>query len=282
MINKAMVHLMQEHYEIESIEQLRAIADILRLRIIDLLRQQPMTVTQLGDILGMAAAKVHYHVRELERVGLLRLVETREKGGILEKYYQPVAKSISVADSLLLSGSPDEPLAAIAVWFDQVKDGFQSAFRQAVEQKDERELTHLSLEFTNLHLTSEEHKQLVKQVRELLAPFEDRRGIEGERAVMYAQVSFVQLQNTPMLDSKVETSSPEGIGIVGVAVFDRAQLEKALAEGKRLRINVTGICKFADDIDPDLAERAVEDFHLIGKLQAPVAVYEILMRKRSR
>ena len=56
-----------------------------------------MTVTQLGDILGIAPARVHYHVRELEKVGLLCPVETREKGGILEKYYQPVAKNISVA-----------------------------------------------------------------------------------------------------------------------------------------------------------------------------------------
>ncbi len=74
---------------------------MLRLRIIDLLQGHPMTVTQLGEIMGMAPAKVHYHVRELERVGLLQLVETREKGGILEKYYQPIAKDISVSRNLL-------------------------------------------------------------------------------------------------------------------------------------------------------------------------------------
>ena len=74
---------MLEQYEIETIEQLRAIADLLRLRIVDILKEKPMTVTQLGEALGQAPAKVHYHVRELEKVGLLRLVETREKGLVL-------------------------------------------------------------------------------------------------------------------------------------------------------------------------------------------------------
>jgi len=107
---------MLESYEIENIEQLRAIADMLRLRIFEMLQNKPMTVTQLGEELGEAPAKVHYHVRELERVGLLRLVETREKGGILEKYYQPIAREISVEKSLL-SAPPAEALAMVGtIW----------------------------------------------------------------------------------------------------------------------------------------------------------------------
>src|SRR6266704_3869893 len=128
---------MLENYEIETNEQLRAIADMRRARILELLRDRPMTVTQLGELMGEGPAKIHYHVRELERVGLLRLVETREKGGILEKYYQPVAKNISVSKTLFMTAPPDESLAATSSWLDQVKDGFQRAFRSALEQKIE-------------------------------------------------------------------------------------------------------------------------------------------------
>src|SRR5437867_13261433 len=113
---------MQEHYELETLEQLRAIADLLRLRIIDVLKERPMTVTQLGELLGMAPAKVHYHVRELEKVGLLRLVETREKGGILENYYQPIAREIDVAKGLLHSAPPDELIATLRDWVEQIKE----------------------------------------------------------------------------------------------------------------------------------------------------------------
>src|SRR5713101_1619989 len=123
---------MLERYDIENIEQLRAVADLLRLRIIDTLVKQPMTVTQLGEMLGEAPAKIHYHVRELEKVGLLKLVETREKGGILEKYYQPIAREISVKKQLF-AGPPDEAMAAIGTLLNQVKEGFQRAFRMARE-----------------------------------------------------------------------------------------------------------------------------------------------------
>lgn len=38
---------MLEYYEIENIEQLRVIADMLRLRIFEMLQKKPMTATQL-------------------------------------------------------------------------------------------------------------------------------------------------------------------------------------------------------------------------------------------
>src|SRR5713226_3156857 len=115
---------MLENYEIETNEQLRAIADMRRARILELLRDQPMTVTQLGELMGEAPAKIHYHMRELEKVGLLYLVETREKGGILEKYYQPVARDISVEKSLL-SAPPGEAASVLSSVLNQVKDAFQ-------------------------------------------------------------------------------------------------------------------------------------------------------------
>ena len=271
-------YLLLEQYEIDSVEQLRAIADILRLRIIGLLHDHPMTVTQLGEVLSIAPAKVHYHVRELEKVGLVQLVEKREKGGILEKYYQPVAKDISVSKKLFLTASPNESLAATAIWFDQVKDGFQQAFRSAMERKEEE--PNLILAFTHIHITAEEHKQLAKQLYELLKPYENRRGVEGERAMLHATISY------PPVAAVSASPAPQIVPTqhswtVGVASYDRAQLEKALAEGKRLHINVTGICRFANDVSAELANSAVEQFHLIGKLEAPASVREVLLGKRT-
>ncbi|WP_151759375.1 ArsR/SmtB family transcription factor [Dictyobacter vulcani] len=104
---------MDEVYELQNLEQLRAISDALRVSILRILRDRPMTTKQLGDHLEMAPAKVHYHVRELEKVGLVQLVETREKGGILEKYYQPIAHSFRVPPEILLATPPDDLLAAL-------------------------------------------------------------------------------------------------------------------------------------------------------------------------
>lgn len=313
---------MLEQYELQNLEQLRAVADILRMRIVDTLRERPMTVTQLGDALGIAPAKVHYHVRELEKVGLLRLVETREKGGILEKYYQPIARDFAVPKELLLSAPPDELLATTNGWFEQIKTGFQRALRKMLEQKMQE--PDATLAFAPLYLTREEQGKLSKQIEELLRPYALQRSIEGERVMqmMFAMYPQDNAEETNGLSTS-ETSLPDGVqvqsdnwnkgnkhdkedeeipdmtqlkkgaGIVlstsptfstwvaGVISYNRARLEKTLVQGRRLRVSIVGICTFEDDVSADLVDRAIEQFTLVGKLQASPAVREVLQRKRT-
>jgi len=290
---------MLENYEIETNEQLRAIADMRRARILELLRDQPMTVTQLGELMGEAPAKIHYHVRELEKVGLLRLAETREKGGILEKYYQPIAREISV-EKQLFAGPPDEAMAAIGTLINQIKEGFQRAFRAAREQKDEHPKLMIGTIYT--YITDEERKQLAKQVLELLKPYENRRGIEGEQEILTTILSYPPqagpsatpeaavplLQDEKKMDAQGVTLSISSDEVptlnawtLGVTHISRTELEQALAEGRRVSISVVGLCRFADDISADLADRAVEQLQLLGKLQASPEVREVLMKKRA-
>ena len=316
---------MLEHYELQNLEQLRAVADMLRMRIVDTLRDHPMTVTQLGDALGIAPAKAYYHVRELEKVGLLHLVETREKGGILEKYYQPIAHDFSVPSDLLLSSPPDELLATTDGWFEQIKVGFRRALRKMLEQKEQK--PEATLAFAPLYLTREEQGRLSKQLDELFRPYTLQRDIEGERMMqmmftMYPQPEEEEKNSrtptSPLVDtsenrqdeqdnqytqntqSKVGdeeisdmTQLKKGAGIllssspvfstwvVGVASYSRTRLEKALAQESRLRISVVGICIFEDDINADLVDRAIEQFTLVGKLQASPQVREVLQKKRA-
>lgn len=275
---------MLERYEIENIEQLRAIADMLRLRIIDILQKQPMTVTQLGEALGVAPAKVHYHVRELERVGLVRLVETREKGGILEKYYQPVARDIRVERSLL-SAPTGEAIATISAWLGQVNNNFLGALRKELEQKGEKhEISAvLGLGFSRLFITHDELRELYKQMQELFKPYESSRNIEGEQEILAMMLTYPEGQSA----TSSETSALLRLGqldagqVVGVVRYNRAELEKMLVEGKRLDIMVVGVCQFADDVSVELAELAVEHLNVIGQLFASPEVREVLLKKRS-
>ncbi len=267
---------MQERFEIDSIEQLRAIADALRMRILDTLQEQPMTVTQLGEMLGMAPAKIHYHVRELEKVGLLKLVETREKGGILEKYYSPIAKDITVAQSLFLRAEPHESLAATAAWFDQLRDSFQRVFRVAIEKKEDQPVLQLSSSV--LYMTVEEEQQLCQQINDIFKQYEQPRGKEGEQAFVSSYINYPR--DVAMKTPQPLNESTKNTWMVGIIEFSRADLEHALAEGRRLRIHVTGICKFAKDISVELANSAVEQVQVIGKIEASPAVREVLERKR--
>ncbi|MGH2496854.1 MAG: helix-turn-helix domain-containing protein [Ktedonobacteraceae bacterium] len=265
---------MLEYYEIENIEQLRAIADVRRLRIIDLLQKQPMTVTQLGEMMGEAPAKMHYHVRELEKVGLLKLVETREKGGILEKYYQPVARELSV-DKALLSAPSDESQAMLRALLGQITEGFLHEFRRSTEQKSEKPEQGIGI--SRLYMTLDEQQQFWKQVAEISKPYETPRGNEGERELFAAMLIYPE--SAAPETNAAQPFSAQKVRSVGTFSYNRSDLEKALAEGKRLDIEVVGICNFAGDVTADLAEQAIGHLRVVGKLNASPDVREVLMKK---
>lgn len=86
------MHELQESLLLEDLEKIKSVADPLRVKILQILIERQATVKQVADLLGQSSAKMHYHVKELERHQLIKLVQTIEKGGILEKYYRAVAK----------------------------------------------------------------------------------------------------------------------------------------------------------------------------------------------
>ena len=88
-------------FEVSTLEQLRVLSDPLRMRILNCLFGQPKTVKQVADELDMTATRLYYHVGELERIGIIQLIETRIKSGIGEKYYRTVADNLRVRRNLL-------------------------------------------------------------------------------------------------------------------------------------------------------------------------------------
>jgi DNA-binding transcriptional ArsR family regulator len=88
-------------YEVTELEQLRVLSVPLRLRILNTLFGQPQTVKQVADRLELPATNLYYHVNELERIGVVEIVETRVKSGIIEKYYKTTAATIHVSRDLL-------------------------------------------------------------------------------------------------------------------------------------------------------------------------------------
>ncbi len=166
-------------YSLETIEQLRTIADPLRARIYDLLVRQPLTAKQVGVALGEAPAKIHYHVRELERVGLVKLVETRERGGILEKYYRAVARILDTPPGLLQS-QPDAVLAAARDSLALITRGFLRTLEYSLRH-EKTDVPPLTIDGSTLWVTKEEYHELLCQIAKLYEAYQAPRGVEGER-----------------------------------------------------------------------------------------------------
>jgi DNA-binding transcriptional ArsR family regulator len=77
---------------VDAPEQLKAFTDPLRVRVLAILAREAATNQQLAARLGEPHAKVLHHVRALLDMSLIQLVDTRIKGGNVEKYYRAVAR----------------------------------------------------------------------------------------------------------------------------------------------------------------------------------------------
>ena len=70
-----------------SLDELRATAHPIRLRLLSLLTGAAMSAAEAGRELGYSQAAASYHLRVLERAGLVRVVETvRLRGGEAKRY----------------------------------------------------------------------------------------------------------------------------------------------------------------------------------------------------
>ena len=77
---------------LRSEEQRKAVASPLRLELIGLfLERRPLSVAEIAERMGRPATGIHYHVRVLEKAGLLRRVGHQRSGRRPEALYRPVA-----------------------------------------------------------------------------------------------------------------------------------------------------------------------------------------------
>ena len=281
---------MAEVYYLESVEQLRAIAGELRERILEPLTRNSMTVTQLGELLGEAPAKIHYHVRELERVGLVKLVETREKGGILEKYYRAVADSFLVPANLLRTTPPDESIAALGDFLQRTAQGFMQAFSKAIERQAESP-QKFSVARSHAWLTSEEFLEVMQKIHAVLQPYEDRRGIDGEAECTFTLIAHPT--RTGAVDEgapttaetlkpveQSEQASTRRVIVAGGLTYSRQDLERVIERGESLDITSLGYFSIAEDVSVELVDRAISRFRHRGAISASPEVQEALKQKK--
>src|SRR6188508_2190744 len=68
---------------------------------------EPGSASTLGSRVGLSRQKVNYHLRALERHGLVELVEERRKGNCTERVLQATAASYVISPAALSPLEPD-------------------------------------------------------------------------------------------------------------------------------------------------------------------------------
>lgn len=197
---------MKEFFNVTDPEAIKSLAIPERVRILELFEDlTPRTAKQIATELGENAARLHYHVKELVRVGLLEQVDTRVKGSIVEKYYQPVAKVIQVSLRLIIEDNAQEvgdimltPLKNTERDLVRTINHFVSS-DPALRKEYQDTFAYNTGE---LYLTKEERNQFVQEIKELFFRYKQNQLEEGRRKFKFLEMIF------PLLPAE-QTGDPE-------------------------------------------------------------------------
>jgi DNA-binding transcriptional ArsR family regulator len=116
-----------------SAEQAAAMLEPARMRLLAELAS-PDSAAGLARRLGMPRQRVNYHLKELERAGLVELIEERKKGNCTERLVAATARSYLIDPAVLGSLGADPA---------RVEDRFSSAYLVALAARTIREVAEL-------------------------------------------------------------------------------------------------------------------------------------------
>lgn len=161
-----------ELFTIETLEQLRVVADPLRQRLLTAFAQ-PGTVKAVSAKLGEPLTKLYHHVDQLERSGLIRVVSERRVRGTTERTLQATARRFAVAPDVLSTLEAKERLQktrqALAV------SALEDLIRGAGEDAPPLRMIKISARLTPAALD-----QLEPKLREMLRALADPEAPDTE------------------------------------------------------------------------------------------------------
>ena len=86
----------QAVHVVEDVEALQVLGHPLRVQILEALRE-PGSAATVARQVGQTRQKVNYHLKELERAGLVEAVGERRSGNFIETLYEAVARSFLIS-----------------------------------------------------------------------------------------------------------------------------------------------------------------------------------------
>jgi DNA-binding transcriptional ArsR family regulator len=177
-----------QHMEVEDIEVFEVLNNPLRLRI---LRQlvEPNPIRAVAEALNVPPTRLYYHFDLLEDAGVIRVVETRKVGAMLQKVYQTTARSFRPSAKLTEGDHSPSELAKITAGV--VLDGARLDAEEALERhfeavvggadpKEARSSGSIgrSLAFFSKERAQEFAQKLEKMLEEEFDPDHGKDGIE--------------------------------------------------------------------------------------------------------
>ena len=187
-------------------DSLKSLAHPLRVRIYDELSAYgPLTASGLAERLGESSGSTSYHLRQLERTGLVREDTTRGKGR--ERWWERTPGSIAIPDARSLPPGSAERLAVRLVedeWLRTRDQNFHEFLSEGDAVFGDEWLDIATSDTINLRLTPEQLTALVADIDAVLMRYIDaykRTPTPGSRPVQIQINAFPLVRGEPTEDT---------------------------------------------------------------------------------
>jgi DNA-binding transcriptional ArsR family regulator len=171
-----------------NFEQIKIISDKNKIEILNCFElEKPITVTEVSEKLGIPYSKISYHVKILEKVGLIEIVDTKIKSGIIEKFYSPVAEEFRIDKSISVFENQeeiDEYKKGAKDFYDSIFKAIDEDYKNWVDNMSSDKVDEGAMFCGTVFLNDEIAKQLRYDVEAFYKGLLDKYGdrIEGSKA----------------------------------------------------------------------------------------------------
>lgn len=179
---------------IRDMDQVRLLTDPLRFKLLEIFAKNATTTKQAAEQMGEKPTRLYHHVDALEKVGLIKLVKTRQNRGATEKYYRAIAERFIVEARLFAGGTGDG--SGLSEGVAMAKSLVDTTYRELLEalEHPERcsEAAPSILTRVTIDATEDDIRRLHQQILDLLRDVQQisRTKPDAERREAYTLSLF--------------------------------------------------------------------------------------------
>lgn len=163
---------MEKEKVLTTLDQIRVYSDPYRIEILFSFKKfdRPATCKEIADSMGEVPAKVHYHIKKMEKAGVLNLVYTKNINGIIAKYYEPAAENFEIKGNIKGEDAINGMLAqtylnTINEIFDKAKCDFLKIVQKTAENHNKGKG---ALQYSDVVLTDDEAEELHNYIDKII------------------------------------------------------------------------------------------------------------------
>lgn len=153
--------------------------------------EEAMTVKEIADKIKEQPSKVHYHVKQLINIDLLKLDHTEVINGIVAKYYVPKYDVVKIALSELSSEQYITHSDILVNTFNKYSEHFKKELSNHIEHVRELHKAKqdpLMMRMQNLHMNEIEYEEFIKHMDNLLEKYTEKKENTNKYSVIFGAI----------------------------------------------------------------------------------------------